>query len=178
MLFSWREILDVIIMVLAVGYIFKDVFKQHAGMSRNAFWFATAVTAPGLIAHELAHKFVAMAFGLAATFHAHYPFLAIGILLKLLHFDFIFFIPGYVSIPSAVTPDITAIVAVAGPLLNLLLFAGSWLLLRQKKLKTSTYLILQATKQINLFLFVFNMLPIPGLTDGWKFYESLFRLFF
>ena len=162
-------------MTAAVGYIFKGMFKEHA---KNAFWFATIATAPGLILHELAHKFVAIGFGLVATFHAHYTFLAIGLLLKLIHFDFIFFIPGYVSIQGSASDLASALTAVAGPLFNLILFVVSWVLLKQKKLMTRTFLLLQATKQINLFLFIFNMLPIPGLTDGWKFYEGLFKLFF
>ncbi|MBS3124932.1 M50 family metallopeptidase [Candidatus Woesearchaeota archaeon] len=178
MLFTLRELIDIIIMTAAVGFIFKDMFKEHGRFMQSAFWFACAVTAPALILHELAHKFVALAFGLQATFHAHYTGLGLGIVLKLINFNFIFFIPGYVSIEGAASHLASALIAVAGPAFNLILFIMAWVLLKQEKLTTRSFLLLQATKQINLFLFIFNMLPIPRLFDGWKFYEGIFHVLF
>ncbi len=182
MIFTLRELFDVVIMTLAVGYIFMDLFRrQPVGFDKNAFLFACLVTAPALIAHELAHKFVAVAFGLEATFHAAYFWLILGVVLKLLRFNLIFFVPAYVSISSAqgaqVAPLVSALVAFAGPLLNLVLFLGSWALLKRRRLKRNTFMFLQVTKQINLFLFVFNMLPIPFF-DGMKVYEGLYKAFF
>lgn len=176
-MFAIRELFDIVIMILAVGFIFKDIFREHSKLSRNSFLFACLVTAPALIAHELAHKFVAIAFGLQATFHAAYGWLAIGILLKLISFNFIFFVPAYVSIEGTASYLASSLIAVSGPLLNLVLFVAAWLLLKQSKLKTSHYILLQATKQINLFLFILNMLPLPFF-DGFKFYQGLYYLLF
>jgi len=179
-MFTFNELIDIVIMTVVVGYIFMDLFRTNTfGFDKHAFQFACLVTAPALIAHELAHKFVAIGFGLNATFHAAYLFLAVGVILKLMRSGFIFFVPGYVSIvgPAAIPPLQGAATAGAGPLLNLVLFAGSALLLRQKKLKKSTFIFLQVTKQINLFLFIFNMLPIPGF-DGFQFYSGLYEAFF
>lgn len=182
MIFTFRELFDVIIMTLAVGYIFMDLFRRHpVGFDKNAFLFACLVTAPALIAHELAHKFIALSFGLQATFHAAYFWLILGIALKMLRFGFIFFVPAYVSIGSAhaaqIAPLTSALVAFSGPFLNLALFFVSWLLLKQQRLKKNTFIFLHVTKQINLFLFVFNMLPIPFF-DGMKVYQGLFQAFF
>lgn len=180
MIFTLRELLDVIVMTLAVGYIFMDMFRRHpVGFDKRAFWFACMVTAPALIAHELAHKLFALSFGLQAEFHAAYGWLAIGVILKLIRFNFIFFVPAYVSIGAAgmaVLPSQMALIAFAGPLLNLVLFIVAWASLKQKRLKRNTFIFLHVTKQINLFLFVFNMLPIP-LFDGWKVYQGFFQAF-
>ncbi len=180
MIFTLKELFDVLIMTLAVGYIFMDLFrKQPIGFDKNAFFFACLVTAPALIVHELAHKFIALSFGLGATFHAAYFWLALGIILKMLRFGFIFFVPAYVSIGQgvAVPPLSFALIAFAGPALNLALFIVAWALLKQRRLKRNTFIFLQVTKQINLFLFIFNMLPIPFF-DGMKVYQGLYNAFF
>ncbi len=181
MIFTLRELFDVIIMTLAVGYIFMDMFRRNPiGFDKKAFCFACLVTAPALIAHELAHKFVALSFGLQAEFHAAYFWLILGVILKLIRFNFIFFVPAYVSIGAAgmsVIPLQSALIAFAGPLLNLVLFVVSWALLKKRRLKHSTFIFLQVTKQINLFLFVFNMLPIPFF-DGLKVYQGFFQTLF
>lgn len=179
MIVSPRELIDVVIMTLAVGYIFMDLFRtKHIGFDTDAFKFACLVTAPAIIFHEVAHKLVALSFGLEATFHAAYLWLIIGVALKLMRSGFIFFVPAYVSIGgAAVTPLQSGLTALAGPLFNLILFLGAVMLLKKDKLKKSTFMFLQVTKQINLFLFVFNMLPIPGF-DGLKVYTGLYAFFF
>ena len=186
MLISLKEILDILIMTVAVGFIFMDVWRQfgffrnfyYQGFHWKALWLACIVTAPALILHELFHKFTALAIGLSATFHASYFWLGFGVLLKLLHSPFLFFVPAYVSIgcdagPCILSPVNSAVVAFAGPFANLLIFliARQWLL--QRRLPMKKRVVLYVTKQINLFLFVFNMLPFP-LFDGFKVYEGLF----
>ncbi|MBI4146553.1 M50 family metallopeptidase [Candidatus Woesearchaeota archaeon] len=172
MLFAIQEVLDIILMTLVVGFIFKDLFRNL----KNPFLFACLATAPALILHELGHKFIALAFGLAATFHAAYFWLVLGVVLKLVNFGFIFFVPAYVSITGTASAQANASIAAAGPFTNLALAGIAVLLLRQKKLTTKTYLFLSVTKQVNLFLFIFNMLPIPGF-DGLKVYTSLISYF-
>lgn len=178
-MFTLNELFDVALMTVVVGYIFMDLFRTKAlGFDTHAFKFACLVTAPAILLHELAHKLVALSFGLEATFHAAYVWLLIGVLLKLMRSGFIFFVPAYVSIlGSAITPLASTLTAFAGPAFNGVLFVLSWFLLKQKKLKRSTFFFLQVTKQINLFLFIFNMLPIPGF-DGFKVFEGLFKLLF
>jgi Zn-dependent protease len=180
MIFSLRELIDIIAMTLILGFIFKDLFKRtNIGVQKGAFVFACLVTAPAIILHELGHKFVALFFGLQATFTAAYTWLGIGVLLKLLGTGLIFFVPAYVRISgtNGILPLDYSVIAFAGPAVNLILFGVSWLVLRKKKLKKQNYLFWYITKQINLFLFIFNMLPIP-MFDGFKVYQGIWQTIF
>ncbi|MBW2997268.1 M50 family metallopeptidase [Candidatus Woesearchaeota archaeon] len=209
MLFSLQEVLDIVIMTVALGFIFKDVFlprrarvvdtehydplKHYKSIGQRyrlgGFVFAMIVTAPAVILHEFGHKFVAMGFGAAATFNAAYFWLGIGVLLKLLNFGFIFFVPAYVAwAPAtaaaaaymAANPWVTSVIAFAGPGVNLVLFAVPTLLLKSASFRKQykKYLpIIFLTAKVNLFLFIFNMLPIP-MFDGWHVYAGLIKTFF
>lgn len=194
MIITLRELFDIIVMTVAVGFIFKDTFARHkapvsdtydpledysfGGFGWRDLWFACLITAPGIIFHELAHKFAALALGINATFHAAYFWLVIGIILKLVNFGFIFFVPGYVSHSGLATPMQSALISFAGPFLNLVLWLGSWGLLHARLQLTSRQkYVLLLTKQINMFLFIFNMLPIPPF-DGGHFFSALFEMLF
>ena len=48
---------------------------------------------------------------------------------------------------------------------------------KKKKIKTELYHVLFLVKRINMFLFIFNMLPIPGF-DGWSFFGYFFQVIF
>lgn len=185
MILTLRELFDAALMTVAVGYIFMSIFQARSmriGFDWKALWFACLVTAPALVLHELAHKFVAMAAGLQATFHAAYTWLGIGILLKLAGAPFIFFVPAYVSIgcaahPCAIPPLISAMTAFAGPFLNLLLWVSSWAVLKYHRVRSKRWLVFWfLTKKINMLLFILNMLPIPGF-DGFTFYSGLWQAF-
>ncbi len=180
MIITLKEILDIFIMTLVVGYVFRDFFPFYPKKMR--FYFACIVTAPALTLHELAHKFVAILLGLQATFHAAYFWLIIGIILKLFHSPFLFFIPGYVSFDCNPLcnqqPLQTAIIAFSGPFFNLILFAWSALMLKYYPIKKKrTRLFFLITKRINIILFCFNMLPIPPF-DGYQFFAGLYHAFF
>ena len=181
-----RELIDIVIMTLAVGYIFMDFFRlrnEHPGFDARRLWLACLVTAPALIAHELAHKFTAIAMGFQAVFHAAYFWLGFGIVLKLVHAPLIFFVPGYVSIECVtgactIPPLTSSLIAFAGPALNGALYLISWLVLRQRLTRSRRWLLFWfLTKRINGLLFILNMLPIPGF-DGFTVYRGLFQTFF
>ncbi|HLD42522.1 MAG TPA: site-2 protease family protein [Candidatus Nanoarchaeia archaeon] len=184
------EILDMAIMIAFVGFIFKDAFPRqrvddpiayYTNASRSDFWFAVMAVAPAIILHEFGHKLIAVAFGLQASFNAAYGWLILGTLLKLMNFGFIFFVPAYVSFGCAgfgcvILPWQNILIAFAGPLVNLLLWGVASVLLYQKGIKEQHRDILFLTKRINMFLFVFNMIPIPGF-DGHKVLLGIFQLF-
>ena len=192
-LVTLKEMFDLVIMTIAVGYIFSGFIRLPKknpeplqeyikSAKRIAFdWenvkFAALIVAPAIVAHELAHKFVALVFGLGATFHASYFGLGIGIALKLLQTGFIFFIPGFVSIIGNATDIQFALIAVAGPATNLLLWLIPAYLVKHKKHERKETIILVLTSKINMILFFLNMLPIPGF-DGLKFYIGMVRHFF
>lgn len=193
-LLSFRELFDMVLMSLVIGFIFKDIFRQHRGwrtpeevmknitpgfkISRiSDFWYAVLLVAPSIIFHEFGHKFTAMAFGLNATFHAAYVWLGIGVLLKIVMPGFIFFVPAYVSFPNTVTPLQSALIAFAGPAVNGLFWLIPYIYLKsgaRPKKEILRYLIF--FKRINGFLFIFNMLPIP-LFDGYHVYAGLWHAF-
>ncbi len=182
------EIIDIVIMIAAVGFILMGFFKSAVnfyksripkpGFDWESFKFSIIVTAPAVLLHELAHKFVAIAFGIDAVFHAAYTFLGIGMVLKMMNVGFIFFVPGYVSISQGASHLQTALIAGAGPFTNLaiaLLAIG--MMKFQKDMSRRARAIWQMTKIINLFLFVFNMLPF-WIFDGNKFFSGLYHAFF
>jgi Zn-dependent protease len=175
--------------------VLERYLKKSSRFDWHALWFAALVTAPAIILHEFGHKITALSFGLNATFHAACstanlipgspPFFdfycgltLLSIVLKLVNFGFIFFIPAFVSIGGNATVLQHTLIAFAGPFVNLLLFTFSWMMLTYNKTlspKTKHFLVL--SKNINLFLFVFNMIPIPGF-DGFTVFSGLWNMIF
>lgn len=193
-LITFGEIIDLIFMTFFVGYIFSGIVpvrrEEHydpiahykSGFDAEGFKFTVMATAPAIILHELMHKFVALGFGLNAVFYAFYRStftLMLGIfavISKLTGFGFMFFVPGYVGISGNGTHLQFALTAFAGPFVNLVLWLLPWYLLKYKIYKKKHYLLLALTQRINMFLFIFNMLPIPGF-DGYKVFMGLIRVF-
>ena len=177
-----QEFIDVIIMTLVVGFIFMRLIDRTGKFKKGFFWFATLTIAPAIIFHELGHKLVAIFFGYTAIFHAAYFWLGIGVMLALMRSPFIFFVPAFVSITCSTTgciqsPAVISLIAFAGPFVNLLFFIASYIVIKSKKdMSQKEFMFWHLTKNINLFLFIFNMLPIPGF-DGSKVFGGLIQLF-
>ena len=197
------EILDIIIMTLFVGFLFSGsfgrVFRKKYEDDPVAYFerakksilppemvTAMIVAAPALIAHELAHKFTAMAMGATATFHAFYAdsftliLGVIALIAKLTNFGIFFVVPGFVSICEGaaqclITPLQGSMIAFAGPFLNLVLWITAWSLVRLGKFQGHTK-ILVFTSQVNMFLFFFNMIPI-GPFDGGSVLKGILAAF-
>ena len=175
MFLSLAEIVDIIIAVIAGGYIFMDSFRDprdHAKTFGERLLFSIAIAAPAIVLHEFGHKFVALALGYSATFHAAYGWLGIGVLLKLVGFPFLIMVPAYVSIAGA-TGLHHALIAFSGPAINLTLWLTcAAVLALNKKLSRNTEAILYYSKTINMFLFIFNLIPIQGF-DGYQIARGL-----
>jgi Zn-dependent protease len=186
------EIFDIILMTLVVGFVFMNTFKsvkrtdnvdildkymsKTSGFDWQSFWFAAMVTAPAIILHELGHKITALSFGLTAVFSAAYIWLGIAVILRLVGSPFIFFVPAYVTIGGNATVVQQILIAFAGPGVNLILFLMALIILKtNKKLSTTAMHFWTMTKSINLFLFVFNIIPIPGF-DGFTVFSGLWKL--
>jgi Zn-dependent protease len=183
---TFAELFDVVIMTFALGFIFKDAFlprtanydpleyykKRRFGLA--GMKLAMAVTAPAIILHELGHKLVAVMFGLQATFNAAYTWLGIGVVLKLLGFPFVFFVPAYVAIIGRTTPLQDAFISLAGPGVNFILWLVAWQMLKRKNVQKNKELLpwLVFSKKINMFLFIFNMIPLPFF-DGYHFFQGI-----
>lgn len=171
-------------MVAALTYIFselalfrqKTLYEYYKGLTAKDLFFVAIVTGPAVVLHELAHKFVALLFGLVAELHVSLTGLFLGIILKMLGSPFIVFVPGYVSMEGIASHGAYGMTAFAGPLANLLLFLVSFIVLKKRKMKKGTRILFMLTKNINLWLFIFNMLPIPPF-DGYKVFSEFFKLF-
>ena len=182
------EIFDIIVMAVAIGYIFSSFIKREPLEGYDPLKFykksplveniksAALIAAPAVILHELAHKFVAIAFGAQATLHAPYTMYAIVIMLKLINFPIMFFVGGYVT--HTPLPALqSSIVSIAGPLTNLFLWIALILVTHLKLVNKKYYKIIVPMGKLNILLFIFNMLPIPGF-DGYWFFRSLFSYLF
>lgn len=178
-----------VVMTAVVGYIFSGLFKRpvrenydplkhfKAGFDVEDLKFAILATAPAIILHELGHKFVALSFGLEAVFQAAWFFLGLALILKFMNFGFIFIVPAYVSILGRATPMEFGLIAFAGPAVNLILWLGAAIALKKNLVPSKYNPVLALTSKINMFLFIFNMLPIPGF-DGSKVFTGLIQVFF
>lgn len=188
-LLTISEIFDMIAMTAVVGYIFSDIFKKPVredydplthfkpGFDIENFKFAILVAAPAIILHELGHKFVAISYGLEAHFEAAWFFLGLALIMKLMNFGFIFIVPAYVSIIGRATPLESSLIAFSGPAVNLALWLFAMLSVKKNFFPKKYDAALLLTSKINMFLFIFNMLPIPGF-DGNKVFLELIGAFF
>ena len=90
-------------------------------------------------------------------------------------FPLLFFVGGYVT--HTPLPALqSSLVAVAGPLTNLVLWLLALAVVKYNLIDKKYYKIIVPLGKINMFLLIFNMLPLPGF-DGYHFFAGLFRAF-
>jgi len=70
---SFNEIVDVLILTFALGYIFSDMIRKpknfdFLGSDFNDFKYAALIVTPAVLLHELAHKGVGIYFGYDSIF--------------------------------------------------------------------------------------------------------------
>ncbi len=191
---TFNEIFDIAVMTALIGYLFMDLIPLNTNDLLKKFKFAALSLAPVIVLHELAHKFTAMSFGLQAVFHAFYAdsttrLLGLfAILAKLANFGLVFLVPGFVRICETsagnidlacnaslhANPSWGAIIALAGPIMHLVFWIVSDTILKKKgkELSENKYLFFVINKKINKFLFIINMLPIPGIDGYFVYYHT------
>lgn len=157
MVFTIVELFHILVSSLIITYIFDGL------LGRSDFKLSAAVSIPALVLHELAHKFTAMMFGYSAQYVTNYFGLLIGVVFKQLGLP-IFFIPAYVSIiPIPFNKIALTMIALSGPLTNLLLYLITFP--ADKYYGNKYYETIYLTRRINLWLFILNILPL-WMTDG------------
>ena len=188
MVFTMGELIDIVIMTIAIGYIFSTFVRRKplSGYDPLTYYkrtpiiedikYGAMIAAPAIVLHELAHKFVAMGFGATAILHAPINWYIIIIIMRMLNFPLLFFVGGYVT-HTALPPLQSALVAISGPLMKLVLFLIARLIIRFKLVKRKYYEIITISGRLNMFLFVFNMIPLPGF-DGFHFFSQLIKFIF
>jgi Zn-dependent protease len=166
--FSRKEALHIIVSVAALTFAFFMTFVYGRQLSQDRMLYYLAASAlavlTGFLLHELAHKFVAQRYGAWAEFRA-YP---TGLLFAMF-FAFIagivFAAPGAVYIQGRITERQNGLISLAGPATNLAFGAfciGLMLVFRSD--------LLFIVGWINLFLAVFNLVPV-GPLDGAKVFR-------
>ncbi|PAU84199.1 metalloprotease [Halorubrum salipaludis] len=171
--FSGTEIRDLLVAWLALGVAFTFFFVNGtAGLGRL---LAAGVVPPLLVAlltagvafllHEIAHKVVAVHYDQVAEFRADNGMLFLAVMSSLL--GFIFAAPGAVHHRGRLTPEEHGHIALAGPVVNLLLTLAFLPALLLGPAIGSPVITLIGSRgiAINVFLAAFNMIPY-GPLDG------------
>ncbi|MBX0285496.1 metalloprotease [Halomicroarcula sp. F28] len=181
--FSQRELRDLAVAWLALGVAFTLLLEREliaaldsggaiAGLSAvvvaETLLISLLTVGVGFLLHELAHKVVAVRFGQVAAFRADYRMLGVAIVGAMV--GFLFAAPGAVVHRGRLTAKQNGLIALAGPVTNLLLsvvFLVPFFVVLTTG--TSGFLADLTTRglQINLLLAGFNMLPF-GPLDGRK----------
>jgi len=125
------------------------------------FGMSLATVGTSFLLHELAHKVVAVRFGQAAAFRADYPMLGLAVASGLA--GFLVAAPGAVYHRGRITRRENGLVAVAGPATNLALAVAFFV--PYLALDGFGWRLARMGVLINVFLAVFNMLPL-GPLDG------------
>ncbi|WP_049903094.1 zinc metalloprotease [Halococcus agarilyticus] len=181
MRFDTRELFDLAVAWIALGVAFALFFDSFFGVSLQGallsgdvgallspavvrvFALSMLTAGIGFLLHELAHKVVAQRFGQIAGFRADYGMLFIAVVSALA--GFLFAAPGAVYHQGRITERQNGLIALAGPVTNLVLavaFAPLALLAGGFLGVVGAFGV-----GINLLLAGFNMLPF-GPLDGRK----------
>lgn len=174
--FSPRELGDLGVAWVALGvaftlFVLSSVSRSFSpfdlleaagtGLAARVFVVSMLTVGVGFLLHELAHKLVAVRFGQAAEFRADYTMLALAVGAALA--GFLFAAPGAVYHRGRITDRERGLVALAGPVTNLLLipvFVPPYLFTGGFLGEVGTLGI-----TVNAALAAFNMLPF-GPLDG------------
>jgi Zn-dependent protease len=174
--FSGKEIRDLLISVIVLGFLFSfrmQVLVAEYFLSFLLNWFLSSlIVGIAFIGHELAHKFIAMRYELKAE----YVLWPQGVLISLAVFfltggSFIFAALGFVSISTfysvrlgyryvSLTLEEAGIISASGPAANLVIALISAMFTPFSELAL-------ISMNLNLILAIFNLIPFPPL-DGSK----------
>jgi len=179
---SVREVIEIILTIVAIGYLASGIvvgpsYYYDEKEKKNRLLKAMLIVSPAIILHEFGHKIVAGLFGNYAEYHMHWFGMALGIIAKQIGFPIIF-VPAYISIGYVNYSAMShLIISLSGPAVNLILFLAMHLILKIKgeQLEGDWYYNLFMMKKVNMWLFLFNLIPLPG-TDGMQALTALSRL--
>jgi len=150
--------------VAFVLFIFGGgAFLQAPAVVATVLGMCALTAGVGFLLHELAHKVVAQAFGQTAEFRADYKMLGAAVLSAML--GFLFAAPGAVYHRGRITPRENGLIALAGPVTNLVLTGAFFALFLVVPTESVLGSVASLGVWINAFLAGFNMIPF-GPLDG------------
>jgi len=164
--FTTRELFDLGVAWVALGLAFSFFFFGGATLFARpadlaiSLAVSMATVGVGFLLHELAHKVVAVRFGQIAHFRADYGMLVLAVIAGLA--GFLFAAPGAVYHRGRITRRENGLIAVAGPVTNVLLVFP---FLPLAVLPGPIGLVGSIGATINAVLAAFNMIPF-GPLDG------------
>ena len=179
--FSREEIRDITIAVIALTVLYSLSVTRPFGWSVDSLLLFLPISfiavGLGFILHELGHKVVAQKFGFFSEFRKWNYGLILGLLTVPL--GFMIFAPGAVYFGSygrMVTDEENGKISIAGPIVNIVLALialfltlslRSYLTMENAGMMYIVLLTLVLTFNVNSFLALINLWPIPPL-DGSK----------
>lgn len=171
MRFTGREIKELVISAVVIGFCFAWIVKDDRFFSSTNFIeiFAIMLIAVGsaFIFHEIAHKFTAQRYGCWAEYKIWETGLIAAFFLAVSPLHIVFAAPGAVYISCGhygISRRENGIISVAGPLTNLILAV---MFLSLESLSGFFYMLGKVGFLVNTWLALFNMIPFPPL-DGSK----------
>ena len=162
---STRELRDLVKAWFIISLAFAIAFsgRNLFGTEIIVIFVISAFTVGlGFILHELAHRYFARKYGAKAEFYANNRMLMFALIFSF--FGFIFAAPGAVVIRGYLTKRKYGHIALAGPMMNVLL---GILFLIIALFIPETLVVTKPGMMINFWLALFNMLPFP-IFDGLK----------
>ena len=160
-----RELRDLVKAWFIISLAFAIAFsgRNLFGTEIIVIFIVSAFTVGlGFILHELAHRYFARKYGAKAEFYANNRMLMFALIFSF--FGFIFAAPGAVVIRGYLTKRKYGHIALAGPMMNVLL---GILFLIIALFIPETLVVTKPGMMINFWLALFNMLPFP-IFDGLK----------
>ncbi len=166
-IFTSREIKDILISMFVIAFVFAYVFSNHNIAGSISFMPVTLVAVGfGFVFHELAHKFVAIRYGCQAEYRMWIGGLLLALLMAFT-IGIVFAAPGAVYIHSMyLTKEENGKIALAGPVTNLILA----LLFLPFLHVPFIYVVAFYGFMVNSFLAFFNLIPFSVL-DGAKVFS-------
>lgn len=162
--------------------IIADIFIQKLFTDPHSFFMLTFIVVFSICLHEYSHAQMALWMGdSTAADHGHLtlnPLKQMGFF-SILMLMVLGFAWGAVPVNPARMKNKYGdlFTSLAGPAMNLILFAISWVAFgivgNLQNVPTSGVMLFGLFGLMNFVLFIFNMLPVPGL-DGWHVYTWFF----